>query len=72
MIDGFDIVAIRINQEGGVIAGMITALAGWAIVGAAIRETRFVKIFHNCAIPGLECQMVPSGELALCRFAVGG
>jgi hypothetical protein len=72
MMDGFDIVAIRIDQERGVIAGMIRALAWCAIVGAAIRKAGFVKILHDRAILGLKCQMVASSELSLCRPAVSG
>jgi hypothetical protein len=38
VVHGLDVVAVRIEQEGGVIAGMVGPLAGRAVVAAAIGE----------------------------------
>ena len=54
MIDRLDIVAVGIEQEGGVIAGMIGPLAGRAIVGAAGRQPRLVEGLDHRLVLRLE------------------
>ena len=42
MADGFDVVAVRVEQEGGVIAGMIRPYPRPAIVAAAGGKSRLI------------------------------
>ena len=71
MIDGLDIVAVRIEDECRVIVGMICGTLAWrAIVGAAILEGDLMEGVNRRPIRGLEGNMIPPGQLALRRFAV--
>ena len=72
MIDRLDIVPVGVEQESGVIARMIGALAGRAIVASACCKARFVKGLDHRAIGRLEGKVMASGELAERRRAVCG
>jgi hypothetical protein len=65
---GFDIVAIGVDHEGGVIAGVVVALAGGAIVFAASSDGGPMEGFHHGAIPGLEGEVDVAGEDIAGRF----
>ena len=60
----FDVVAVGIEGEGGVVAGMIGALAGPAIVASAMGERRRMKGVHTLPVPGLEGE-VDAGDRAV-------
>src|SRR5688572_18298377 len=60
-----DIVSIGIEEEGGVIAGMVVRpLSGKAIVAAAGGEAGPVEGVDGGSVRGLESEMVAAGELA--------
>ena len=65
MIDRLDVVAVRIEQESGVIAGVIVGtFAGRAIVFAAGFEARGIEAVDRLAILGLESDVMAAGELS--------
>ena len=71
MIDSLDIVAIRIEDERRVIAGMIGGtLARRAIVRAAILEGDLIEGINRCPVCSLEGNMIPPGQLTIRGFAV--
>lgn len=57
MEDGFDVVAVRIEQEGRIIAWMIGSLPWLAVVPASGGQPRLMEQPYSLAIPGLERQM---------------
>lgn len=67
-----DVVPIRVQQERGEVAGMIRAVAGRAVVGAACGQTRAVKLLDLLATIRLECEVNASGQLARSCGARGG
>src|SRR5690348_11553677 len=66
----FDVVAIGIQHEGAVVAGMILALAGRAEVAAARREGGMIEALHGLPVLALESQVHAAGQLAHGRFAL--
>ena len=54
MIDGLDVVAIGIEHERRVIAGMVMTLARRAVVAAAGGECSRMETLHGCAVGRLE------------------
>ena len=57
-MDGLDVVAVRIEQEGRIIARMIFCpLAGRAIVRAAGRESGCVELVDHLAVGSLICEI---------------
>jgi len=68
--DRFDIVAVRVQQEGGVVAGVIGPLPRRAVVGSARRQSRRVEGLDHGPVPGLEGQMAAPGRSARCGDAV--
>src|SRR5690606_4759391 len=65
VIHRFDIVAIRIDQERGVIAGVVRALPGLAVVLATGRQSLRVKALDHVAARCLERDMRAPGQRAL-------
>lgn len=59
MEDRLDVVAVGIEQEGGVVAGMITALTWPAIILAASGKPCLVKFRYRLAIRDLESEVHP-------------
>lgn len=57
MEDGFDVVAIGIEQEGCIIAWVIGSLSGLAIVAASGGQPCLMEQSYSLAIPRLEGQM---------------
>ena len=64
-MDGFDVIAIGVEHESRVVTRMVGPLARRAVVAAAGGERRAVKAVHDRTVPRLECQVDPTGELAL-------
>ena len=54
MVDGLDVVAVRVEEEGGIVAGVVGALAGGAVVTAARGEAGGVEAPDRLAVGGLE------------------
>jgi hypothetical protein len=57
MEDGFDIVAVRVEHEGRIIAGMVVAKAGRAIVCSTRIEGCCVKAVDLLLVAGPKCKM---------------
>src|SRR5690606_12015639 len=55
--DRFDIVAVRIEHETGIVTGVIVAFARWAVIGAAGGQSGLVEGVDRLPVPGLEGQM---------------
>src|SRR5690606_31712227 len=72
MEHGLDVVAVGVEEEGGVVAGVVVALARRAVVAAAGLEPRSMPGLDHGAVAGLEGEMVATGQLARRRLAVGG
>src|SRR5690606_22862496 len=64
VIDGLDVVAVGIEDEGGVVAGMVWARTGAAVVGAAAGERGPVEGVDHRRIPGLEREVMAPRENA--------
>ena len=70
---GLDVVAVGVQQKGGVVAGVVIGpLARLAVVDAAALETGRVESVDHGAIPCLEGEMMASRQLSGRRLAVGG
>src|SRR5690554_4886823 len=67
----FDVVAVRVEYKGAVIAGMVVTKAWRAIVFPAMGEGCLVEGIDHGLIPSLESQMMPTGQLTRCSRAVG-
>ena len=52
--DGFDVIAIRVQHECGVIAGMVRARTGSAVVSAAGGESGCMERLHGLLARGQE------------------
>ena len=61
--DGFDVIAIRVQHECGVIAGMVRARTGSAVVSAAGGERGCMERLHGI----VACEQMPltSADLAM-------
>src|SRR5262245_50593664 len=66
MVDGFDVVAVRVEDEGRVVTGMIGTLSGSAVILATIGQRRLVERFDGRAARCLERDMVAARQVA-CR-----
>src|SRR6185437_4209372 len=55
--DGFDIVAVRVVNEGGVVARPVVAVSRPAVVLAPGRERRRMERAHLVGAPGFECDV---------------
>src|SRR5690554_4914283 len=67
----FDVVAVRVEHKGAVIAGMVITKARRTIILAAVGERCLVEGIDHGLIPSLESQMMPTGQLTRCGGAVG-
>lgn len=56
MVDRFHIVAVRIEQERRVVAGVVLAFARSAVVAAAGGKPRRMEARHDIVIRGLEAR----------------
>ena len=65
MENGFNVVAIRIEHESGVIARVIRPLSRCAVVLAAACQRGLVKAIYHGAVARLEGKMVAPGEYAI-------
>ena len=54
MMDGLDVVAIRIEHERGIVAGVVMAFARRAVIATARCNGRRMKTLHRVAIGRLE------------------
>ncbi len=57
MEDRFDVVAVRIEREGGIVAWMIGALPRPAVVAAPMGKSRRMKGVNALPVPRLKGQM---------------
>ena len=64
MIDGLDIVTVRIQHKGCVVAGMVVPLAGFAIVSPTSGEGSSVKEPHGRLVGRLKGEMEARWYLA--------
>ncbi|MND72452.1 hypothetical protein D3C80_640020 [compost metagenome] len=64
VIHSFDIVAVRVEDKGGVVAGVIDPLAGGAVVLAAVGEGRLVEAIHHGPVLCLEGEVMAAGQYA--------
>ncbi|KAG1302687.1 hypothetical protein G6F62_015865 [Rhizopus arrhizus] len=71
VIDHFDVVAVRIEHKGAVVARVVGAFAGRAVVGAAGGDRGAVEGIDGGAVAGLEGQVVAAGQLAGGGLAAG-
>ena len=63
MVDGLDVVAVGIEHESGVVAGMVLGTkAGGAVVLAAGCQSSLVEAVNHRTVPGLECEMAAAGQ----------
>ena len=62
VINRFDIIAIRIEDKGGVVAGMIITLTGRAVIFAAVGQRGLIKAIHHGAIFCLKGEMVATSQ----------
>ena len=64
MMDGFNVVSVGIEKEGGVIAGMVVgSLSRRSIVLAPGLKARSVDFVYRFMVLGLECDVMTAGEL---------
>ncbi len=70
VMDDLDVVAVRIEREGRVVAGMVGALARRAVVAASAGKGCGVERLHRAAVRRLEGEVMAPGEHARGRFAV--
>lgn len=71
MVDHLDVVAIGVEHEGTVVAGVVGAFAGRAVVGATGGDRRRVERIDGGTVAGLEGQVVAAGQLAGGGLAAG-
>src|SRR3982751_418454 len=64
VVDELDVVACRVQDEGGVVAGVIGALSGAAVVYPARRRRGRMQAIDGGAVLGLKCQVDAAGRLA--------
>src|SRR5690606_14541549 len=70
VVHGLDVVAVRIEDEGGVVPWMVGAFPGCAVVLSAVRQCGFVEAVDHGPALGLERQVMAPGQLPLRGFAV--
>jgi hypothetical protein len=63
--DRLDVVAVRVQRVGGVVAGVVVALAGTAVVRAAGRERCLVEAGDRVAVGRLEGEVEAGRRLAV-------
>lgn len=61
MIDGLDVVAVRVESERGVVARMVSTLARRAVVDRTSCERSRVKAIHDLLAVRLKREMEPMG-----------
>lgn len=64
MINRFDIVAVRIEDKGGVVAEVIDPLAGEAVVLAAVDQSCLIEAILCDAVLRLEGEVMATGQCA--------
>ena len=74
MVDGLDVVAVGIEHESRVVAGVVSPLARAAVVAPAGGEGRVVEALHRVLVRGLEREVEPACRLAVAAHEqlVGG
>lgn len=72
VIDRFDIIAIGIEDKGGVIAGVIDPLAGGAVILAAMGQRCLIEAIDCGAVLRLEGEVMATGQCAERCRAVDG
>src|SRR5690606_14419849 len=70
VVHGLDIVAVRIENESGVVIRMIGAFPGCAVVRSAVGQRRLVERVDHAPVGGLEREVMTTGQLSLRGFAV--
>ena len=60
-----DVVAVRVQRKGGVVARVVGPLAPGAVVAPAMRQRRAVEGIHHLAVLRLEGEVVPPREVAI-------
>ncbi len=60
-----DVVAVRVQRKGGVVARVVGPLARGAVVAPAMRQRRAVEGIHHLAVFRLEGEVVPPREVAI-------
>jgi len=65
VVDDLDVIAVGVEDEGGVIAGVVGALAGCSVVTSPRRQGGRVKAIDGGSGRGLERQVDASGQLTL-------
>ena len=65
MEDGFDVVSVRIEHVGRVIAGVIFALAWRSVVAAACGKSSFVEAADRLVVRGLKGDVKPCSRVAV-------
>lgn len=70
MIDGFDIVPIRIKDEGCIIAGMIGPIPRRAEIPSAMRQRGSIKGTDRGSVLRLKGKMVASGQFTQSRRTI--
>src|SRR5262245_48687159 len=63
-MNDLDVVAIGVENKGGIVAGVIRALAGSTVVLATCSDRRRVKAIDRRPIGRLKGKMDPAGQLA--------
>ncbi len=62
MINGFNVIAIRIQDKGRIVSRVIGSDARFTIVTAAGFHSNFVKCLHSFFIMRLKCKVHASGQ----------
>jgi hypothetical protein len=68
----FDVVSLGIEDEGGIVAPVITAFARRTFVLAARRQGGMMERLHHHSALGLERKVMAARQAALGSLAVGG
>ena len=72
LVDCLDVIAIRVQNERGIIPRMIGPDSGCPIIAPTMRQGGAVKSINRFAIFSLKSNVVPPGQLARRGWAVGG
>lgn len=67
MVNRFDVVAIRVEHKGSVVARVVRALTRWSVVLATCAERGPVESLNGGAIGGLEGEM-DAGDVVIGRI----
>ena len=65
MVDSLDVVAVRIEEEGGVIPGVVRPFPWGSVVDSPMSKANLMERIHGRAILRLESEMVPPGQRSL-------